>query len=167
VRLSVVPLAELGPQRREPIVALCSAALGTDCSTLFGFLFDAVHVLAHEDGRLIGHACWTQRWLTVPTGERLRTAWVDAVVVAPELQGRGIGSQVMSRVNAEIAGFDIGGLGTERIAFYERLGWERWLGETDQVLHDPLDTLMILRTSTTPGLDIRARITAAAGSAIA
>jgi hypothetical protein len=45
--------------------------------------------------------------------------------------------------------------------FFERLGWERWHGPTVGVLHDPLDTLMVLRTATTPSVDTASPITAA------
>ena len=44
--------------------------------------------------------------------------------------------------------------------FFERLGWERWRGPTVGVLHDPLDTLMVLRTATTPSVDTASPITA-------
>lgn len=156
-----MPLDDLGVERRDAIVALCTASLQTDCGTLFGYLAGSIHVLARVDDRLVGHACWWPRWLQVRDSDRLRTAWVDAVVVAPDQQRRGIGSAVMTRLTDEIADFDLGGLGTERMAFFERLGWERWTGETDHVLHDPVDTLMILRTASTARIDTSAPIEAA------
>jgi aminoglycoside 2'-N-acetyltransferase I len=161
VDLTVVPIAQLTAEERDLIVALCSSALLTDCSSLFGYLVDPVHVLARDGTRLVGHACWTERRLEAAGFDSCRTAWIDAVAVAPDLQQRGIGTRVMTRLAEEIAGFDLGALGTERSAFYERLGWERWAGSTEGVLHDPLDTLMILRTKNTPPIDTRSAIATA------
>jgi GNAT superfamily N-acetyltransferase len=158
--LSVVPLADLGPAGEAAIVRLCSEALATDCGSLFGFLSASTHVLADLDGLLVGHACWTMRQLQ-PSGVRpLRTAWVDAVTVAPAHQRRGIGRLVMRRLAALTADVELRALGTERMSFFEQLGWERWQGPTVRVLHDPLDTLMILRTASSPELDLTQRISA-------
>lgn len=145
-----MPLDHLGRARRAAIVALCGAALQADCGSLFGYLTGSMHVMARAQDRLVGHACWWPRWLEIDGFDRLRGAWVDAVVVAPDVQRSGIGTRVMTRLREEIGNFDIGALGTERMPFFERLGWERWTGDTDRVLHDPVDTLMILRTATTP-----------------
>jgi len=138
---------------RSAIVAVCTDALQTYCDTLFEYLSGSMHVVASFDGRLVGHACWTTRLFAPDDREPLRTAWVDAVVVAPSLQRRGIGTALMRRLAEETEDFELRGLGTEAMAFYERLGWERWHGPTPGVHHDPLDTLMILRTDRTPSLD--------------
>ena len=158
--LTVVPVAGLGPADKAAIVRLCSEALAVDCGNLFDLLSASTHVLAHLDGRLVGHACWTTRWLQPAGLPPLRAAWVDAVCVAPSLQNRGIGSEVMRRLADESAGFELGALGTERLSFYEHLGWEPWRGPSEGVLHDPLDALMILRTATAPPLDTAVPLTA-------
>ena len=160
LRLSVVPLRDLRPDDKTAIIHLGTEAHGVDFGGLFAFLSDSVHVLAHLDGALVGHACWSPRRLQSAAQPPLLSAWVDAVSTAPTHQRRGIGSHVMRRLAAEIAGFDLGALGTDRLAFYERLGWEVWRGPTSDVHHDPLDTLMILRTATTPPLDPTTRMTA-------
>jgi GNAT superfamily N-acetyltransferase len=148
--LSVVALDAISPATRAAIVRLCTAALGVDCGPLFGYLSDSTHVLAELDGRLIGHACWTTRRL-VPAGlPPLRTAWADAVVVGPAHQKAGVGTAVVCRLAELTEDFELRALGTEQIAFFARLGWERWQGPTSGVLHDPLDSLMTLRTATTP-----------------
>jgi len=74
-------------------------------------------------------------------------------------QGHGVGSAVIGRVIAEIQPYALGGLSMPRVSFYERLGWERWRGPTamrvgDELVPTPDDTVMILRTPTTPPLDI-------------
>ena len=158
--VSVVSLADLGPAGEAAIVRLCSEALGTDCGSLFGFLSASTHVLANLDGLLVGHACWTTRQLKPSGVPALRTAWVDAVTVAPAHQRRGVGSMVMRRVEELTADFELRALGTERMSFFEQLGWRRWHGPTVHVLHDPLDTLMILRTASSPELDLTEQISA-------
>ena len=151
--LASLSLAALSPGTRASIVRLCTAALASDCSSLFGFLSDSTHVLATLDGRLIGHACWTTRRLVPADLPPLRTAWVDAVVVDPAHQNVSVGTCVMRRVAELTADYDLRALGTEQAAFFARLGWERWHGPTAGVLHDPLDSLMILGTETFPRLD--------------
>ena len=54
---------------------------------------------------------------------------------------------------------------TRRASFYARLGWERWRGPTamradDGLVPTPDDTVMILRTPTTPALDTAALLIA-------
>ena len=158
--VTVVPLADLGPAGQAAIVRLCSEALAVDCGSLFEFLSSSTHVLANLDGRLVGHACWTTRQIQPAGLPPLRTAWVDAVTIAPPHQHRGFGSLLMRRLAEVTADFELRALGTERLGFYERLGWERWHGPTMHVLHDPLDSLMILRTASSPHLDLSGPISA-------
>jgi GNAT superfamily N-acetyltransferase len=158
--LAVVPLASLGPARKAAVVRLCSDALRADCGSLFDYLTASTHVLASLDGRLVGHACWTSRQLQPAGLPPLRTAWVDAVSVAPTHQRRGLGTLVMGWLADETADFELRALGTEQMAYFARLGWEAWPGPTRGVLHDPLDSLMILRTATSPQLDRTVAISA-------
>jgi hypothetical protein len=160
--LEVVDRSTLDEKGRAAIVELCSSALNVDCRDLFGFLpADSTHLRAILEGRLVGHACWSARSLAIPRHEPLRAAWVDTVVVVPELQSRGFGSSIMRSLDGLTATFDLRALGTEQMPFFARLGWERWEGPTLGVLHDPLDTLMVLRTVTTPALDLGSSISAA------
>lgn len=157
--VTVVPIENLSRSDREAILRLCVAALGAGATSLFDYVSGSTHVVAYIGPRLVGHACWTTRWLE-PTGIRpLRTAWVDAVAVDPPLHNQGIGTIVMGQVAGAITGYELGGLGTERISFYERVGWEVWRGSTEGVLQDPLDSLLILRTPASPPLDLAGSIT--------
>lgn len=158
VELSVVPTATLTRAMREAIVAICTQAFAQDFGALFDFVTDSMHVLARRDGALIGHACWATRHLQPAGYVPLRTAYVDAVATDPADQGCGVGSAVIGRLVAEIQPYALGGLSTPRVAFYERLGWERWRGPTamrvaDELVTTPDDTVMILRTPITPPLD--------------
>ena len=160
LQLEVVERSSLGAGGRREIVELCSDALSSDCRGLFGFLpDDSTHVRGLLNGRLVGHACWATRRLMSDGHDALTTAWIDTVVVAPDLQRRGVGTAVLRRIAEQTLGFELRALGTEQMSFFERLGWERWRGTTSDVLHDPLDTLMVLRSATTPAdLDLGAPI---------
>ncbi len=163
--LSVVPTRDLSPAVRAEIVALCTRAFGQDFGNLFDFVTDSMHVLAHRDGALVGHACWAIRRLEPAGVGPLETAYVDAVATEPAVQGQGIGSAVIGRLNAQIHAYPLGGLSTGRVTFYARLGWERWQGPTavraaTGLIPTPDDTVMILRTPTTPPLDTTALLIA-------
>ena len=59
------------------------------------------------------------------------TGYVEAVSVAPPLQRGGLGSAVIEEINRLLREqFQLGFLSTGSPSFYERLGWERWQGES-------------------------------------
>lgn len=158
IELSVIPTGRLAPETRDVIVAMCTRAFDQDFGNLFDFVTDSLHVLAYAEGALIGHACWATRRLQPEGRTALHAAYVDAVATDPAYQGRGVGSAVIRRVIGEIRPYDLGGLSTRRVSFYARLGWERWRGPTamrtdDGLVPTPDDTVMVLRTPTTPALD--------------
>jgi aminoglycoside 2'-N-acetyltransferase I len=117
------------------------------------------------DGRLVTHASVVEREIHL-AGQPLRTGYVEAVATAPERQGVGFGSIVMTEVTAFIRdGFELGVLGTGRHSFYERLGWVVWAGQAFVRMADGLrrtpdeeGDLLVLRTATTPPLDDHATI---------
>ena len=76
--LSVVTTTQLSAADKQAIVALCTRAFDEDFSSLFDFVQTGDHVLAHLDGRLVGHAVWGTRWLQIDGGPLLRAAYVDA-----------------------------------------------------------------------------------------
>jgi aminoglycoside 2'-N-acetyltransferase I len=165
ITLTVMPTRDLPDIDRQAIVALCTRAFARDFGSLFGFVTDSTHVLAYQDGTLVGHACWSYRRVRPAGHEAFDTAYIDAVATEPRLQGGGIGSAVMLRLAAEIQAEILGVLSTERVSFYTRLGWERWRGPTavrtaTGVIPTPDDTVMILRTPTTPPLDTNALLIA-------
>ncbi len=126
-----------------------------------------IHVTLDVEGAIVSHAAVVERPIHV-AGRALRTGYVEAVATAPDRQGQGFGTRVMTEVGAIIAdGFELGVLGTGRHGFYERLGWRTWRGPSgirtdgDGVEWTPDDDgyLMVLETPTTPTLDPRAPIT--------
>jgi aminoglycoside 2'-N-acetyltransferase I len=97
----------------------------------------------------------------------LRTGYVEAVATAPHRQGSGIGTNVMDEAGRIIRdGFELGALGTGAHRFYERLGWETWPGQAfvrtpqgPERTPDDEGFIMVLRTLSTPRLDMSAAIT--------
>ena len=160
--------AELGDTARAEVVRLCiDAHQEPDFEHLFSYLPpEGLHMLARSGHELVGHAVVTNRWLQPEGLPLLRTAYVDAVATAPAAQGRGVGTVVMRHL-AEAVGvdFDIACLETERVSFYERLGWEEWrgplAGRSDDGLIPTPDQkgIMILRLPGTPELDRNALLT--------
>ncbi len=115
------------------------------------------HYLLDLDGSIVSHAAVVVRVLEVG-GRSLRTGYVEAVATAPPMQGRGYGTIVMEAASADIrAAFELGALSTARPAFYERLGWQSWLGPSlVRTTDGPVSTLdddgalMVLTTPGTP-----------------
>lgn len=124
-----------------------------------------VHAFVLEDGDPVAHGSVVERELHAG-GVPLRTGYVEGVATRPDRQGRGLGSEVMRALGDEVrAGFGLGALDTSLHAFYARLGWERWRGPTFVRTDDgPVATteedgyVMILRTPSTPTLDLDAPI---------
>jgi aminoglycoside 2'-N-acetyltransferase I len=164
---------DLDESERAAVVRLCiEAHREPDFENLFSYLGpEGLHVLAHLDKALVGHAVVTTRWLQPNGLPLLRTAYVDAVATAPTHQGRGIGSAVMDRLASVVTDHDIACLETERQGFYERLGWEEWRGplagrSADGLIPTPDQTgVMILRLPRTPDLDLDAPMTIEASAA--
>jgi aminoglycoside 2'-N-acetyltransferase I len=124
-----------------------------------------VHFLLEVEGRIATHASVVERELHV-YGKPLRTGYVEAVATAPDFQRRGFGTVVMREVNDYIAdSFELGALGTGTQAFYERLGWQIWRGQTlvrapggDARTPEEDGYILVITTPTTPPLDLSAPI---------
>jgi aminoglycoside 2'-N-acetyltransferase I len=167
-----VVTAELDSADLAAIQAMLVAAVGDDPEEAFGpddwqHTIGGTHVLAAEGGVVAGHASVIERSIEVG-GRPLRTGYVEGVATREDRRGSGIGSTVMREVAAIIReDFELGMLGTGRIAFYERLGWRVWGGpsgfrdaETGEVRATPDDDgyLMVLTTPRTPELEPTAPI---------
>lgn len=122
------------------------------------------HLLAEEDGRIVGHASVVERDIRV-AGRPLRTGYVEAVAVAVARQRSGIGTALMREVAAELTGYELGALGTGSHAFYERLGWVVWRGPSsvrtadgERATPEEDGYIMVLHTPRSPHLDLDAPI---------
>jgi aminoglycoside 2'-N-acetyltransferase I len=115
--------------------------------------YGGVHVLAWQDGDMVGHASAIPRRIRFGDQPWRTVGYVEAVATDPDDQGKGIGRRVMATLQQEIeARWPVALLSTGRaIGFYERLGWERWGGlsytrtATGDVLDGEHGGLMILR----------------------
>jgi aminoglycoside 2'-N-acetyltransferase I len=104
----------------------------------------------------------------VCAGQSLRVGYVESVATAAAHRRRGYGTAIMQRV-AEIVRerYPIALLSTGAHGFYERLGWERWQGDTfvdgpSGRVPTPDDDggIMILRTTRVPLLDLHGDLVA-------
>jgi aminoglycoside 2'-N-acetyltransferase I len=149
---------------------LLVAAFGTDHDEAFTdddweHAVGGLHFVCDLGGVVVAHASVVERTLHVGA-TALRTGYVEAVATAPDRQGAGFGSLVMAEANAYIRdAFELGGLGTGRQTFYERLGWRIWTGPTavrtkdgERSTPDEDGSIMVLTTPTSPPLDLNATI---------
>jgi aminoglycoside 2'-N-acetyltransferase I len=163
--LSVAPVHQLDATVKQAIIAICTDAFDEDFQALFELLPATTHVMAHEAGQLVGHACWVTRWLHQSHLPPIRTAYIEAVAVAPAHKRQGIGTAIMQRVAQEVVDFPLAALSPATFEFYRRLGWELWRGPlairtADGLKATPEEQIMLLRTPTTPPLDPAALMTA-------
>jgi aminoglycoside 2'-N-acetyltransferase I len=90
------------------------------------------HVLALEGDQPVAHAAVVPRTLSAG-GRRLRTGYVEGVATRADRRRRGLASLVMGEAGRLVeADYQLGALGdgTGIPGFYQRLGWELWLGPT-------------------------------------
>ena len=114
---------------------------------------------------MVGHASVVDRDIHV-SGRPLRTGYVEAVATDPAQQRQGIGTALMQRVNEHVAArYELGALGTGSQPFYQRLGWLIWRGPSfvrtvhgDERTADEDGYILVLRTPTSPDLDLEAPI---------
>ena len=161
VRLS--PTVALDPRERAAVRALLDAAFDGDFGDDdWAHALGGVHALITDGPTVVAHAAIVPRDLAVGQTP-IRVGYVEAVAVWPDLQGTGLGTAVMRSLGEIIAReFALGALSTGEWHFYQRLGWERWLGRTF-VRHadgrrertpDDDDSVMILRTPASPAVDL-------------
>jgi len=92
--------------------------------------FGGVHVVGYLAGRVVAHASAVPRSIRFADGPWQTIGYVEAVAVDPDVQGQGIGRQLMQSLQREIdARWPVAMLSTGRATrFYERLGWKQWGG---------------------------------------
>ena len=159
---------ELSDEVRAEIIRVCIAAHDSEAfANLFTFIpSGGRHFLAYAGDDLVSHAVVTTRWLQPDGLPQLRTGFVDAVSTLPEQQGKGFASAAMRALAGAITDYEIGCLQTDIAPFYERLGWELWLGPLggragDGTLVPTPDQrgVMILRLAKTPPIDLETLLT--------
>jgi aminoglycoside 2'-N-acetyltransferase I len=162
--IRVVPSADLTATEWRSLTALCIAAFEEPWDDYWDNIGPGVHVLAEDAERgIVAHAAIVDR-LLYPGDLTLRSGYVEAVAVWPDLQRSGLGTRVMAVIDEMLdERYEIGALGTGSHEFYARLGWVAWRGPTsirerDGTLvrsPDEDDDIMVRLTPTTPaGLDL-------------
>ena len=165
--LASVKTEDLDADARATITQLCvEAHQEQDFKNLFSYIpSGALHFLAYRETEMVSHAMVTTRWLQPEGLAVLKTAYVDAVATLPAYQGQGYGSAVMRQLAKDIVDHAIACLETERISFYEKLGWELWhgplagRGEYGLIPTPDQTGVMILRLPQTPALDLGSGLT--------
>lgn len=177
VDVRLVPTGALTTEELDDLRELCEIAFrereGPRASRGLGFTDEdwahatgGMHALALERGRFVSHAAVVARELHAG-GVAMRTGYVEAVATRPERQHRGFGTAAMEAAALHMReAYELGALDTSRHGFYERLGWERWLGPSSVRTGDGGSTptpeedgyVMILRTPSTLALDLAAPI---------
>ena len=151
---------------RSAIDELCNRAYKTDMQTILDTFVDATHLLGFYKHTVVCHALWVTRHLQAGTNPIMHTAYVEAVATDADYRKRGFASAIMKRVIGEIQDYDLAALSPSNVAFYERLGWERWRGPLFIRKNDNLipsvdeEEVMIFRLPKTPVLDIHAPLSA-------
>lgn len=129
--IRVVPSAELTPAEWATLTELCVAAFDEPWDDYWRNIGPGVHVLAEDAERgIVAHAAIVDR-LLYPGDLTLRSGYVEAVAVWPDLQRSGLGTRVMGVIDEMLdADYELGALGTGSHDFYARLGWVIWKGPT-------------------------------------
>jgi aminoglycoside 2'-N-acetyltransferase I len=170
LRLRRLSTQELTPEEVAAIRALMLAAFGSNEEDGFAdedwdHALGGVHFVLDLDGEIVAHASVIEREIHVG-GRPLRTGYVEAVATAPDRQRAGFGSIVIADVSAYIRDeFELGALGTGRHRFYERLGWQTWIGPSsvrtndgERRTPDEDGYILVLQTLSSPPLDLTATI---------
>jgi aminoglycoside 2'-N-acetyltransferase I len=162
-QLRTATTAELTPGELQALRELVFGAFGGrfdehDWEHALG----GTHVLAVDDGEPVAHGAVVARVL-VAGGKELRTGYVEGVATRRERRGEGLATAVMRALGRVIRdGYELGALadGSRIPGFYQRLGWETWLGPTFVAGPEgPLRTeeedssILVLRTPATAGLE--------------
>lgn len=125
------------------------------------------HAMILEAEQVLAHASIVARRITVGSLD-VRVGYVEGVGVTSSRQREGLGSAVMRALGEVVRDqFELGMLSTGEWEFYERLGWERWHGETWTVHSDGRrertaeedDGIMAFRTKHSTGIDTSSGIT--------
>jgi aminoglycoside 2'-N-acetyltransferase I len=165
--LRVAATEALDEHERSVLAALFRAAWpdGTFAAEDWDHMLGGRHVLLERDGRIVSHASVVPRTLWI--GERaVASGYVEAMATRPDLQGRGLGTEVLRTVNDLVRDeYDLGALCTGSHTFYARLGWQTWTGplavRTDGVTvptSDEKGNLLVLRTPRTGRLSLDATL---------
>ncbi|MEI9906861.1 MAG: GNAT family N-acetyltransferase [Actinomycetota bacterium] len=158
--------SEVSSQFLDELRGLLLPAFGEDFSIedwLHGL--GGTHVCVRQNGVLVSHAAVIKRQIFIED-QTFRTGYVENMATLIDHQSGGFGRAAILEANKIIAeNFELGALSSSSNTFYEKFGWENWEGPSYVVTNGNWirsesedDSIMILRTSKSQGLDLRSRI---------
>jgi aminoglycoside 2'-N-acetyltransferase I len=165
LELAVKKNRDLSEKELEEIITLCSNAFNEDFRPYMKDFIGSRHILGYYEDVLVSHVLWLNRWIRIENTPLLKTAFLDAVAVDEKYRKRGYASSTMTRFTEEITDYDMAVLTTGSPDFYERLGWQAWLGSVSfqrvdgQITSLNNSTLMTLFHPRTPALDVNTPLT--------
>jgi aminoglycoside 2'-N-acetyltransferase I len=170
LRVRTLSSGDLTPPEVSAIRGVLDAAFWVDPDERFtdddwDHALGGLHLVADVDGVIVGHAAVVPRTLYI-RDRPVRTGYVEAVATAPDQQGRGIGTQLLTLAGEHISeAYELGALGTGSHGFYERFGWRTWSGPSsvrtqqgERRTPDDDGYIMVLETPSSPPLDLAAPI---------
>ncbi|MFE2151703.1 GNAT family N-acetyltransferase [Streptomyces lavendulae] len=126
VTVRLVHTAELRAGEPRAIRELLDLAFAGDFADEdFEHALGGVHALVHRDGSLVAHGSVVQRRV-LHRGRALRTGYVEAVAVRPDLRRAGLGGAVMAALEGVIGrAYVLGALSASEAgaALYAGRGW--------------------------------------------
>ena len=160
-RVRAAQTEDLEPEQLAELTRLCEAAFGEPFAAMWERVGPGLHVLAEAGGSVVAHAMIVDRrlYLGHEMDVALDVGYVEHVATLPRAQGGGYGSAVMAEVGRIIRDeYALGALATGSNPFYERLGWETWIGPTSVRMADGERVrtpgrdghVMVLRTPRSP-----------------
>ena len=177
--IKVIPAQQLTPIDLQSIQALCTRAFEEDVWCDYDYLKSAFHVIGRVDNKIVSHGLWTDRLLIVDGQAPLKTAYLEYVATEPALQGQGLASQLLRffieyiqndsllRTQLHIdKPYQIAALAPEDSDFYQRLGWQLWVGdlairlEDGQTIATLDDDVMVYRLACTPIFSVTGALSA-------
>ena len=162
VEVRLLASDELSDAVRTTIRALMWASFDDFSEDDWSHGIGGVHVVAFDGDRPIGHASVVTR--NVYVGDEVFVGgYLEAVGVDARYRGRGVGGVVVGAADEVVERrHPVAALSTSKHSFYERLGWERWLGPTFVVdvgggwrrTEDEDAGVMVLRPAGSPVSDL-------------
>jgi GNAT superfamily N-acetyltransferase len=148
----------LRPATRAALLALCNAAYQEAIEPYLEAIGPGEHLLGTRAGVLASHLMWVTRSLQPLGMPPLRTAYVELVATAPEMQGHGYATQLLEAFPRYVGDHDLAALSPATEGLYVHLGWRVWRGplavrHEGRLVPTPGGRVMILQLPRTPVLD--------------
>ncbi|MGW2421823.1 GNAT family N-acetyltransferase [Streptomyces sp. NPDC001709] len=139
IRLRLAHTADLEPAELDAAHALLDTAFGGGFSEQdWEHGLGGMHVLLQDRAGLAAHGSVVMRRIR-HRGRWLRTGYVEAVAVRPDVRRGGLGGRVMGELERVIdRAYDLGALSASEqgAPLYTARGWQRWSGQVHALSPD-------------------------------